>query len=409
VNLFRTFAVALTALARTKTRSLLTMLGVIIGVGAVIAMVSIGEGAKARVSETFQAMGTSTLVVSGGAARTAGVRGGGGSRMALTWDDLAAIAQMPEVSFAAPQLRANAQIVGEEGNWQTSVYGTTPEWFDIREWKVVKGDPLSAADVQGRKAVAVIGQTIVDNLFPSGADPIGQTIRINRAPFTVIGVLDKKGTSAFGSDNDDQIVVPSTTYVAKVGGGGLAKFIPGQILVSAAQRGKTADTKLALEELLRRSHKIREGDEDDFNVRDMAEIAAASAESTEVITKLLFGVALVSLLVGGIGIMNIMLVSVTERTREIGLRMAIGAKGHHVLTQFLIEAVVLSVVGGMFGIVAGIVAAKYLAIEFGFPLLVRFDIVALAVVVSAAVGIVFGLFPARKASALDPITALRYE
>jgi len=407
VNLIRTLAVALTALTRNATRSLLTVLGVIIGVGAVIAMVSIGEGAKAQVAAGFRAMGTSTLTVTGGSSGSGGVRGGAGSRLTLTWDDLAGLRGLPEVAAVAPSLRASGQVISDESNWQTPVYGISPEWFEIRDWKITAGEPVSSSDVAARKTVAVLGRTVVDNLFASGADPIGQTIRINHVPFTVIGVLEKKGTSGFGSDNDDQIVIPYTTHQTRVSGG-LAKFVNGQILVSAANPEDTAGAKAAIEEFLRGQHKIKNG-EDDFNVRDMAEIISARTESTKTMTSLLAGVAVVSLIVGGIGIMNIMLVSVTERTREIGLRMAVGAKARHVLLQFLIEAVLLSVAGGILGIGAGIGAAKYMAGKLTVPFMVRADIIVIAVLVSAAVGVVFGLFPAQKASRLDPITALRYE
>jgi putative ABC transport system permease protein len=407
VSILRLFALAITALSRAKTRSLLTVLGVIIGVGAVIAMVSIGEGAKARVASTFSAMGTSTLVVSSGSSRAGGARGGAGSQPTLTWDDLAAIRQLDEVVHAAPQLRRNLQVLAEGANWQTQVVGTTADWFLIRNWEVVLGEPLSVADETGARRVAVLGKTVVDSLFGEGADPVGQIIRIERSPFQVIGVLAAKGTSPTGADNDDTILVPASTYLRKLGAGGVAKYIPGQILVAAVSDARTAAAQAEIEELLRRRHRLR-GD-DDFSVRDLSAIAEAQAESTATITSLLAGVALVSLLVGGIGIMNIMLVSVTERTREIGLRMAIGAKPRHVLLQFLIEATVLSVVGGLLGIAAGLGAAKYMAMKFGFPWLISPSVVLLAVGVSAAVGVGFGAYPARKASRLDPITALRYE
>ena len=408
MNILRTLRVAIDALTRNKIRSLLTVLGVIFGVGAVIAMVSIGEGAKARVADSFRAMGTSTLIVSSGSVTSGGARGGAGTRPTLTYDDLAAIGGLAEVAHVAPQLRGSGQQVSEESNWQGPVYGTTPEWFLIRDWAVERGETLTAQQVTARSTVAVIGKTVAENLFPSGVDPVGQTIRINRTPFTVIGLLSRKGTSQFGSDNDDTVVVPSTTFSGKITGG-LTKFVNGQILVSAANKDQTAEAKGAIEDLLRSRHRIREGEDDDFAVRDMAETVAAQTASTNTITSLLAGVALVSLLVGGIGIMNIMLVSVTERTREIGLRMAVGAKALHVLTQFLIEAVLLSLIGGVLGIGAGIGAATYMADKYAFPLLIRFDIIVLAVGVSAAVGVVFGLFPARKAARLDPITALRYE
>jgi len=407
VNLLRTTMVALTALSRTKTRSFLTVLGVIIGVGAVIAMVSIGEGAKARVAAQFEAMGTSTLIVSSGASNAGGARGGAGSRLTLTWEDLDAIRALPEVAAAAPQLRGNAQILAEGANWQTQINATTPDWFIVRSWKVAAGEELTAADVAGARKVAVLGKTVATNLF-ADVDPVGQTIRIDRTPFTVVGVLEAKGTSAFGQDNDDVVVIPTKTFLSKVSGAN-ARYLGGQIMVMAASRDQTTLAKAAIEDLLRTQHKLRSDAEDDFAVRDLTSVAKARAESTDTITSLLAGVALVSLLVGGIGIMNIMLVSVTERTREIGLRMAIGAKPGQVRLQFLIEAIVLSVAGGLIGIAAGYGAGKYMAASFGFPMLVQPQIVVLAVAVSAAVGITFGLYPAHRASRLDPITALRHE
>jgi putative ABC transport system permease protein len=390
-------------------RSLLTVLGVIIGVGAVIAMVSIGEGAKARVNATFDAMGTNMLVVRSGSSRMHGARGGSGTQPSLTWDDLDAIRrQIASIAVAAPQLQARAQVVSEGENWQTGITGTTPEYFAIRNWSINAGELFTAADVAAGRKVAVLGRTVSETLFGEGVDPTGETIRVNRVPFEVVGLLAKKGTSPFGSDYDDTVVIPATTFGAKVSGG-LHKFLDGSIMVSAVSRDATGQAKADIEALLRERHRLRAGQEDDFSVRDLSEIAEAQQESAQTITSLLAGVALVSLLVGGIGIMNIMLVSVTERTREIGLRMAVGAKQRNVLAQFLIEAVVLSVAGGLIGVAAGIAAGNYMAAKFEFPLLVRFDIVALAVAVSAAVGVAFGIYPARKASRLDPITALRYE
>jgi putative ABC transport system permease protein len=404
----QTFQIAVSALMRTKTRSLLTVLGVIIGVGAVIAMVSIGEGAKARVAKSFESMGTSTLIVRAGSSRSGGVRGGSGSRQSITWDDLAAIAALDEITATAPELSTRAQIMSESSNWQTSVIGTTPAWFSIRNMELDKGQAINDTDLAAGHKVAVIGPTVALNLFGEGIDPVGQTIRIDRIPFEVVGVTASKGAAAFGPDNDDRVIIPQTTYMQKVSGG-LAKYVQGSILASAGSRDGTAAAKAAIEELLRRRHRIGDPEDDDFRVFDPSEIANAQAESAQTITSLLAGVALVSLLVGGIGIMNIMLVSVTERTREIGLRMAVGAKQNQVMAQFLVEAVVLSIAGGLLGIAGGIGAAHYMAARFGFPVLVRPDIVVVAVAVSAAVGIGFGLYPARKASRLDPITALRYE
>lgn len=409
MTLLQTILIAFAALTRTKTRSFLTVLGVIIGVGAVIAMVSIGEGAKARVAATFENMGVTTLSVSSGAQRSGGARGAAGSQRTLTWDDLDAIrSEVGPINGAVPEMSTSAQVQSETDNWQTSVVGTAPEWFTIRNWPVEQGEEFSEPDVNGSLKVAVIGQTVATNLYGEGTDPIGLTVRINRMPFTIVGVLSRKGASPNGSDQDDRIVIPFTTFGTKISGG-LQKFIPGSILVSAASREVTGEVKQQIDTLLRQRHRIRDDAEPDFFVRDPSEIADAQQASAQTITSLLAGVALVSLLVGGIGIMNIMLVSVTERTREIGLRMAVGAKQHHILLQFLIEAVVLAVIGGLLGIAAGIGAASYMSASFGFPLLIRTDIIVLAVGVSAAVGVGFGLYPAQKASRLDPIQALRYE
>ncbi len=406
MNLARTTAIAVTALGRAKVRSLLTVLGVVIGVAAVIAMVAIGEGAKARVAQQFQAMGTSTLIVTSGASTAGGARGGAGSKPTLTWDDLTAIAALPEVAAAAPQLRAGAQVVTDVANWQTQITATTPAWFTIRAWAVTRGAALTEADVTGARRVAVLGQTVVANLFPD-VDPIGQTVRIDRTPYTVVGVLARQGTSGFGQDNDDVVVVPSSTFVRKVGGN--ARYVNGQLIVMAAGRDRTAEAKAAIEELLRTRHQLRADAADDFTVRDLTQIADAMKASTATITSLLAGVALVSLLVGGIGIMNVMLVSVTERTREIGLRLAIGARPRHLRQQFLVEAILLSSAGGVLGIAVGVAAGRTMAARFGFPLLVRADVVVLAVAVAATVGVVFGWYPARRASRLDPIVALRHE
>jgi putative ABC transport system permease protein len=410
MGIWQTVHIAVAALGRAKMRSFLTVLGVIIGVGAVIAMVSIGEGAKARVAATFDGMGTNTLVIRSGASRGGGVRGGAGSQPSITWDDARAIeSEIGGITAVVPELQSsNVQVVGEEGNWQTQVVGTTPAWFTVRNLELEAGEPFSDGDVAGQAKVAIIGQTVATNLF-GDLSPVGQTIRINRIPFQVIGLAEAKGMSPFGSDNDDRIIIPVTAYTSKIARGGVQKYIGGSLLVSAPSRDATVKAQAAIEELLRQRHRIRDGAEDDFSVRDPSEIAQAQQDSAATITSLLAGVALVSLIVGGIGIMNIMLVSVTERTREIGLRMAVGASGGWIRMQFLVEAALLSVAGGLIGLAAGIGAGRYLASSFGFPALVRTDIVVLAIAVSAFVGIAFGFYPAHKASRLDPITALRYE
>jgi putative ABC transport system permease protein len=410
VNLLNTFVIAVRALLRNKMRSFLTVLGIIIGVGAVIAMVAIGEGAKAEVQKAFDKMGTNMLVVRSGSTRTGGVRGGAGTSATLTWDDVEAIQHEAQgVAMAAPNMAMrNVQVLAEGQNWATSVEGTTPPYFDIRAWPLALGAPFTDADVTHKAKVAVLGGTVTDNLFGAGANPVGTTIRINNVPFEVVGVLSRKGQSSFGQDTDDVVIIPIATMASKLQGG-LKKYLNGSVYVSAAS---AADTKLAQDEisaLLRARHRLRDGEEDDFTVNNLQEAASARAEGTETMTRLLAGIALVSLLVGGIGIMNIMLVSVTERTREIGLRMAIGAKPGDILVQFVIEAVTLSVIGGAFGVAAGVGTATYLASQFGWATLVQPQIVMVSLGFSAAVGVGFGLYPAYKASRLDPIQALCYE
>jgi putative ABC transport system permease protein len=408
VNPLLILAVAVRALLRNKTRSFLTTLGVVIGVGAVIAMTAIGAGAKERVEKTFQEMGSNMLVLRSGSSRQGGVRGGAGSQPTLTWDDLAAVREeAPSVRYAAPHLSLRAQVMAEGQNWNTSVQGTTPEYFEIRNWRIAQGGLFGPEDDQIGAKVALIGKTVVDNLFGPYSDPVGQVIRVNNVPFEVIGVLAAKGQSAFGSDNDDVVFVPVTTYGAKLQGG-LQKFIQGSIYIGAVSKSGTARAEEEVKQILRRRHRIR-GDEDDFMVRNLADIAQAQQEGASTMTSLLAGIALVSLLVGGIGIMNIMLVSVTERTREIGLRMAVGAKPRSILTQFLVEAVTLSLLGGLLGVAFGLGAARYLVARFDWPMLIQPNIIFLAVGFSGAVGIAFGLYPAFKASRLDPIQALRYE
>jgi putative ABC transport system permease protein len=409
MKLLRTVLVAIRALLRNKLRSFLTILGVIIGVGAVIAMVAIGEGAKVRVQKAFEQMGTNMLVVRSGSTDRGGAHGGMGSQPTLTWDDLAAIrSQVPAIRLAAAQLTTTAQVMGEGANWNTSVQGVSPEYFEIRNYSVQLGSFFTQQDDDSGAKVAVIGPTVAENVFGAEVDPVGLTLRVKNVPFEVVGVTTSKGQSGFGGDQDDVVFVPVSTYRAKVQGG-LQKYLAGSIVVGAVSSAATAEAQAQIEGLLRERHRLREEAENDFTVRNLQEIATARQEGTETMTRLLAGIALVSLLVGGIGIMNIMLVSVTERTREIGLRMAIGAKPRDILAQFLVEAVTLSVLGGLLGVGAGVGAARYLSSRFDWPLLVQFDVVFLAVGFSALVGIGFGMYPAHKASRLDPIQALRYE
>jgi putative ABC transport system permease protein len=402
--------IALRALRRNPMRSFLTSLGVIIGVGCVIAMTSIGAGARARVQETFAAMGSNMLVVRSGSAQSGGARGGAATEPSLTWADLTAIAEeVPEVGIVAPHLVAAAQLQAEGQNWATSVQGTTPEFFVIRSWTLASGRLFDASDVDGAAKVIVLGQTVVEKLFGAFADPIGQVVRVNRVPFEVIGVLAEKGQSAFGTDNDDVAFVPVSTFRSRVGTGALGQFLDGTIFASARSPELTAPAQERIEALLRARHRIRSGAPDDFTVRNLGDLAAAQEEGARTMTSLLAGIALVSLLVGGIGIMNIMLVSVTERTREIGLRMAVGARQRSILTQFLVEAIVLSGIGGLVGLAAGLATAAWLVSRFDWPMLVQPAVIALALGASALVGVAFGLYPAWKASRLDPIQALRYE
>jgi putative ABC transport system permease protein len=327
----------------------------------------------------------------------------------LTWDDLAAIKnEVSTVKAIAPSLRSNQSLVSDEMNWTTSVTGTTPEYFDIRNWPVAQGALFTQSDVDAGSKVVVLGQTVVSRLYGESANPVGQTVRVGSTPFTVVGVAAKKGQSANGQDYDDAAFIPSTTFAHRIQGG-LGKFMSGQMYVQATS---SATTQRALEDvraLLRDRHHIAPGVDDDFSIRNLSEIAGAQAQGTDTMTTLLASVAAVSLLVGGIGIMNIMLVSVTERTREIGIRMAIGAKPASILLQFLIEALVLSLAGGLIGVALGVGVATYLAGKFHWPMQIQVDVIGVSVGFSALVGVVFGLYPAQKASQLDPIDALRYE
>ena len=409
MNALELLRVAWRALVRNKMRSFLTTLGIVIGVAAVIAMVAVGEGAKVRVQQTFAAMGTNLLIVLPGSTTTGGVQGGFGSASTLTWADLEAIrTEVPTVAAAAPVLRTTAQLVSEYANWTTNVQGTTPAYFRIRDWPAAYGRLLTQSDVDGAAKVVVLGQTVVTQLFGAGADPVGQTVRIKNVPFEVVGVAARKGQSAFGMDYDDAVFIPVSTFGEQVLGG-LRNYIAGIIMVSARTQAATVRAQQQIEALLRDRHKLPPGVEDDFSIRNLSEIAAASEQGTQTITTLLAAVAGVSLVVGGIGIMNIMLVSVTERTREIGLRMAIGAKRRHILVQFLVEALSLASAGGLIGVAAGIAVAGLLAARFHWPMLLRPDVIVVAVVFSALTGVAFGMYPARKASHLDPIDALRYE
>ncbi|HSA93792.1 MAG TPA: ABC transporter permease [Terriglobales bacterium] len=398
--------IALRALARNKMRSSLTMLGIIIGVGAVIAMVGLGQGAQQQVQEQIAAMGSNMLFVGSGTVNRSGLRMGWGQTKTLVYEDMQAILrECPAVAAAAPGTMTSAQVVFENDNWNTRITGTEPQYFEIRNWAFQEGTSFTQEDVQASTNVAVIGETVRKNLF-GAVDPVGQTIRIKNLPFKVVGVLATKGQSAaMGDDQDDIIVVPLTTHQKKLTGDTWLRFI----MVSAVSRQASYTAQQQIQSLLRDRHRIRPGQDDDFMVRNLADMADLANQASRVMTLLLASIASVSLLVGGIGIMNIMLVSVTERTREIGIRMAIGATEQDVQRQFLIEAVVLSMIGGAVGIALGVGSSLLITNTLGWPVLVSPLAIVIAVVFSVAVGIFFGFYPARKAALLDPIEALRYE
>ena len=406
MELMSILRIALRALARNKMRSVLTMLGIIIGVGAVIAMVGVGQGAKERAQQQIAAMGSNLLFVGSGTVNRGGMRLGWGATKTLVVDDQRAILrECPAVAAAAPGDGTSAQIVFGNDNWYTRITGTTPEWFQVRDWPVASGSTFAQSDVDTAANVAVIGETVRKNLF-GATDPVGQTIRIKDLPFRVIGVLIPKGASAaMGQDQDDTIVIPLTTLQKKMNGNTWLQWI----MVSATSRDTSYAAQQQITTLLRDRHRIRPGADDDFFVRNLADMANLADQQNTIFTWLLASIASVSLLVGGIGIMNIMLVSVTERTREIGIRIAVGASEQDVQNQFLIEAVVLSLIGGAIGILVGVGTSLLITNVLGWPVKISALAIVIAVIFSTAVGIFFGFYPARKAAALDPIEALRYE
>jgi putative ABC transport system permease protein len=399
--------VAFRALVRNKMRAALTMLGIIIGVAAVIAMVSIGQGASASVQAQIDSIGTNLLFVSAGAQNVGGVRSGTGDTgtNTLTVDDLDAIKrEVPSVSMVTPSVNTRAQLIAGNMNWNTQLQGVSEQYPDIRKWSIQSGSFFTDADVRTAARVIVIGQTLADTLYP-GSDPIGQDIRVSNLPFRVVGVMAAKGQDPQGRDQDDIAFAPYTTVQKKVLGRDRVQIA----YVSAISQDATYTAQSQISDLLRQRHKLTAGEPDDFTVRNMTDIAEAANETSRTMTILLACIAGVSLLVGGIGIMNIMLVSVTERTREIGIRMAIGARSSAVRSQFLIESIVLSLTGGTVGILLGIGLSLAIPAMLGWPTLVSMMAIVGSVIFSAAVGIFFGYYPARKAAALDPIEALRYE
>ena len=396
--------VGLMAIARNKMRSLLTMLGIIIGVGCVITMLAVGTGASSSIQATINSLGTNFIMLFPGAATQSGARLFTGEST-LTVQDVAAIRnESPSVAYVSPSVREAAQVVAGDLNWGTSIYGVDVDWPLIRAWNVAEGDFFTDVDVRTAGRVAVLGATVAENLFPAG-DAVGSSIRIKNVPFRVVGVLDRKGGNMMGQDQDDQIVAPYTTVMKQLQG----RPRIGQVLISARSASAVAQAQTEIEALLRQRHRIPPGQESDFTLRSQEEIASTSAQTSKTLSILLGSAAAISLLVGGIGIMNIMLVSVTERTREIGIRLAIGAKGKHVLLQFLLEAMALSIVGGAIGVALGLLVPHLVSKFAGLPTQVSPGSVLLAFAFAAAIGIFFGFYPARKASRLDPIDALRYE
>jgi putative ABC transport system permease protein len=384
------------------------MLGIIIGVGAVIAMIAIGSGAKARIQEQIASMGSNLLIVLSGSATSGGMRFGSGSVPTLTVEDSKAIAaECSAVKYSAPVLQGVTQVVNGNQNWSTVTFASTPEALLIRDWPVVRGRTVIQSDVEGAAKVCLLGQTVVENLF-GDVDPVGQVVRIKQFPFTVIGVLSVKGQTTWGQDQDDVVYVPLTTGQRLLFG----QQFPGMVRAISVQATGPDVMNLAEEQiiqLLRQRHRIRANQENDFSVRNLTEAMSAAEESARVMSLLLGAIASISLLVGGIGIMNIMLVSVTERTREIGIRMAVGARGRDILYQFLIEALVLSLIGGVIGIFLGVGASQLIARVFKWPTLISFHALLLSFSFAGGVGVFFGFYPARKAANLDPIEALRYE
>jgi putative ABC transport system permease protein len=400
--------IALRALIVNKMRSALTMLGIIIGVSTVIAMIAVGSGARAQIVEHIASMGSNLLIVRSGSSTSGGLRMGSGTVPTLTVDDAEAILnEIPSVKYVAPDLPGVAQVVYGNQNWSTSITGTLPEMLEIRNWPVTLGRPFTWQEVNGATKVCLVGWTVMENLF-GATDPTGQVVRIKNIPFTVVGVLSHKGQSGSGHDHDDTIMVPLTTAQKRLFGMQFPGMVRGiSIQIRDLELMKEAEHQIKV--LLRQRHRIPPNEENDFTVRNLTEVMAGAEESANVMSLLLGAIASISLIVGGIGIMNIMLVSVTERTREIGIRIAVGAKSRDILLQFLIESLILSLIGGMLGIAVGISGTYVLLTIAEFPTLLSAKAILLAFAFAGSVGVFFGFYPARKASLLNPIEALRYE
>ncbi|MEG3657641.1 ABC transporter permease [Arenibacter palladensis] len=406
MRLLNLIKIAFKAIILNKVRTLLTMLGIIIGVAAVIAMLAIGEGSKESIRNTISSMGSNMITVRPGEDDRGPARGSGGDVQTLTLNDYEVIKEKTTlISYITPVVNGGGQVINGSNNWPSSIYGVNPEYLDIKVVGLQSGSMFTDAEVKSAAKVVLLGQTVVDNVFPDGEDPVGKMIRFNSIPFKVIGVLEEKGENTFGQDQDDVVIAPYTTVQKRI----LAIDYLNQIMASAVSEDDAPEAVTQVTEILRAQHKLSDNDNDDFTVRSMEELISTFSSTSEMLTILLVAVAGISLLIGGIGIMNIMYVSVKERTKEIGLRMAVGGKGSDILMQFLIEAILISITGGLLGVILGLGSTVFIEKFLHWPTNVALYSIIISFAVCAVTGIFFGWYPARKAAALDPITALRYE
>jgi putative ABC transport system permease protein len=406
MRLLNLIKIAFKAIVLNKMRTLLTMLGIIIGVASVIAMLAIGEGSKESIRSTISNMGSNMITIRPGADDRGPARGSGGDVQTLTLQNYEVIkAQADLLSYVTPVVNGGGQVINGSNNWPSTIYGVNPDYLEIKVVGLQSGSMFTNVDVQSASKVVVIGQTVVDNVFSDGQEPVGQMIRFNNIPFKVIGVLEEKGENTFGQDQDDVVIAPYTTVQKRI----LAIDYLNQVIASAISEDDAADAVTQVTEILRTEHTLLDNEDDDFSVRSMEELISTFSSTSEMLTILLVAVASISLLIGGIGIMNIMYVSVKERTKEIGLRMAVGGKGSDILMQFLIEAILISITGGLLGVILGLGATVFIEKFLNWPTSVALYSIIISFAVCAITGIFFGWYPARKASALDPITALRYE
>ena len=405
MNIANLLKIALKALNNNKLRCFLTMLGIIIGVASVITMLAIGQGSKNSIKAQISEMGSNMIMIHPGNMQRGGVRQSADDMQTLEVSDYEALKELPGVAAISPSVNSGGQLVNGNNNYPSSIYGVTPEYLDIRKFKVKDGGMFTEHDIKSAAKVCILGKTVVDNLFPNGEDPVGRVIRFGKIPLTVIGVLESKGTNSMGQDQDDVVIAPYTTIMKRI----LAiDYIQG-IFASAADENRTDETIEAITDMLRTRHKIKEDADNDFEIRSQQELSEMMNSTSDMMTVLLACIAGISLLVGGIGIMNIMYVSVTERTREIGLRMSIGARGIDILSQFLIEAVIISVSGGIIGILLGVIASWLVNVIAHWPVYIQLYSVVLSFAVCTVTGVFFGWYPAKKAASLDPIEAIRYE